>query len=136
MISERIDPSRYDIGLGLVGLRRRLYPSAGALVVQTDRVRRTRPVVRGRPIYVIANVVEGPPKCGTTTANDDGQPPLATVIGPLDALDRLRGWRLAPAEGFRPALSQAFLAGSPSVMCTGHSRSWVKDLTGRHWHPA
>ncbi len=62
VISERIDPSRYAIGRAWSWLRRRVYPSARALVVQTDRVRNQMlGVMRGRPIYVIPNAVFAPP---------------------------------------------------------------------------
>jgi glycosyltransferase involved in cell wall biosynthesis len=59
VVSERIDPSRYEIGRAWSWLRRRVYPSARALVVQTERVRRQLvDVMCGRPIYVIPNAVE------------------------------------------------------------------------------
>jgi glycosyltransferase involved in cell wall biosynthesis len=91
VISERIDPSRYEIGRGWSWLRRRVYPSARALVVQTERVRRQMAgVMRGRPLYVIPNAVEAPPPAGPRLAADDPA--------------RLR-WiiavgRLAPQKGF------------------------------------
>jgi GalNAc-alpha-(1->4)-GalNAc-alpha-(1->3)-diNAcBac-PP-undecaprenol alpha-1,4-N-acetyl-D-galactosaminyltransferase len=74
VISERIDPSRYEIGRVWSWLRRRVYPSARALVVQTERVRQQMvDIVRGRPIYIIPNAVFAPPpppfaadKAGTT----------------------------------------------------------------------
>jgi glycosyltransferase involved in cell wall biosynthesis len=91
VISERIDPSRYEIGRAWSWLRRRVYPTAQALVVQTERVRRQMvDVMRGRPIYVIPNAVEAPQ-------------PAAAVLHPEEP-GRVR-WiiamgRLAPQKGF------------------------------------
>jgi GalNAc-alpha-(1->4)-GalNAc-alpha-(1->3)-diNAcBac-PP-undecaprenol alpha-1,4-N-acetyl-D-galactosaminyltransferase len=72
VISERIDPSQYEIGRAWSWLRRRVYSSAQSLVVQTERVRsQMRGIMRGRPIYVIPNAVEAPPATDPTPAGDD-----------------------------------------------------------------
>jgi GalNAc-alpha-(1->4)-GalNAc-alpha-(1->3)-diNAcBac-PP-undecaprenol alpha-1,4-N-acetyl-D-galactosaminyltransferase len=61
VVSERIDPRRQPIGRAWGWLRRRVYPSARALVVQTERVRRQMaPLMRGRPTYVVPNAVWSP----------------------------------------------------------------------------
>jgi GalNAc-alpha-(1->4)-GalNAc-alpha-(1->3)-diNAcBac-PP-undecaprenol alpha-1,4-N-acetyl-D-galactosaminyltransferase len=74
VISERIDPSRYQIGRAWSWLRRRIYPSARALVVQTQRVRQQMlRMMRGRPVYVIPNAVFNPP-----TASQITRDPAAT----------------------------------------------------------
>ena len=73
VISERIDPSRYEIGRAWSWLRRRVYPIARALVVQTERVRgQMVGVMRGRPIYVIPNAVV-PNASSATPPNLPGQ---------------------------------------------------------------
>jgi GalNAc-alpha-(1->4)-GalNAc-alpha-(1->3)-diNAcBac-PP-undecaprenol alpha-1,4-N-acetyl-D-galactosaminyltransferase len=89
VISERIDPSRYAIGRAWSWLRRRVYPSARALVVQTDRVRNQMlGVMRGRPIYVIPNAVFAPPTV-SSVARDGGAPRWIVAVG-----------RLTPQKGF------------------------------------
>jgi glycosyltransferase involved in cell wall biosynthesis len=61
VISERIDPSQQPFGRRWSWLRRRVYPLARALVVQTETVRKQmEPIMRGRPIYVIPNAVDAP----------------------------------------------------------------------------
>jgi GalNAc-alpha-(1->4)-GalNAc-alpha-(1->3)-diNAcBac-PP-undecaprenol alpha-1,4-N-acetyl-D-galactosaminyltransferase len=73
VISERIDPSRYAIGRAWSWLRRRVYPSARALVVQTDRVRlQMLGIMRGRPIYVIPNAVFTAATTSSVTRDSDG----------------------------------------------------------------
>jgi len=143
VISERIDPSRYEIGRAWSWLRRRVYPSARALVVQTERVRRQMvDVMRGRPIYVIPNAVEARP---------------AVAAAPFPAAEPARGrWivamgRLAPQKGF-DLLIDAFsrVAGrhpawSLKILGEGPDRSAleqlidVKGLAGRvvlaGWEP-
>jgi GalNAc-alpha-(1->4)-GalNAc-alpha-(1->3)-diNAcBac-PP-undecaprenol alpha-1,4-N-acetyl-D-galactosaminyltransferase len=83
VISERIDPSRYAIGRAWSWLRRLVYPSARALVVQTDRVRNQMlGVMRGRPIYVIPNAVFAPPK-GSSVARESSAPRWIIAVGRL-----------------------------------------------------
>jgi GalNAc-alpha-(1->4)-GalNAc-alpha-(1->3)-diNAcBac-PP-undecaprenol alpha-1,4-N-acetyl-D-galactosaminyltransferase len=61
VIAERSNPSKNETSRAWNWLRRRTYPSARALVVQTERVRREMAtVMRGGPIYVIPNAVEIP----------------------------------------------------------------------------
>lgn len=56
IVSERIDPRHHPIGLIWTGLRSLLYPSAKALVVQTDAVRDwAKTVVKEKAIYIIPN---------------------------------------------------------------------------------
>ena len=89
VISERIDPSRYAIGRVWSWLRRRVYPSARALVVQTDRVREQMlGVMRGRPIYVIPNAVFAPPT-NSSVARDSSDRRWIVGVG-----------RLTPQKGF------------------------------------
>jgi GalNAc-alpha-(1->4)-GalNAc-alpha-(1->3)-diNAcBac-PP-undecaprenol alpha-1,4-N-acetyl-D-galactosaminyltransferase len=83
VISERIDPSRYAIGRTWSWLRRRVYPLARALIVQTERVRdQMLGVMRGRPIYVIPNAVFAPPK-GSSVARDSDGPRWIVAVGRL-----------------------------------------------------
>jgi glycosyltransferase involved in cell wall biosynthesis len=92
VISERIDPSRYEIGRAWSWLRRRVYPSARALVVQTVRVRRQMvDLMRGRPIYVIPNAVEARPANAAT-------PPGAAKPASMRWIVAMG--RLAPQKGF------------------------------------
>jgi glycosyltransferase involved in cell wall biosynthesis len=89
VVSERIDPSRYEIGRTWSWLRRRLYPSARALVVQTERVRNQMAgLMRKRPIYVIPNAVEAPPSAasvstGAATSWDPSRPHWIVAMGRL-----------------------------------------------------
>ena len=58
IVAERTDPRYHQIGRVWSFLRRRLYPQAAALVVQTAAVRDgLRSMMLGRPIYVIPNMV-------------------------------------------------------------------------------
>jgi glycosyltransferase involved in cell wall biosynthesis len=59
VISERVDPSRHSIGPTWEWLRRKVYPRARALVVQTQSIRQQmKTVMRGRMIYVIPNAID------------------------------------------------------------------------------
>ena len=59
IVAERTDPRCQEIGRVWSYLRERLYPHAAALVVQTDAVREAiRPMMAGRPVYVVPNLVE------------------------------------------------------------------------------
>jgi GalNAc-alpha-(1->4)-GalNAc-alpha-(1->3)-diNAcBac-PP-undecaprenol alpha-1,4-N-acetyl-D-galactosaminyltransferase len=92
VISERIDPSQQAIGRAWSFLRRRTYPSAQALVVQTERVRRQMfPVMRGRPIYVIPNSVQAPPKEAEKWQRRDSAASARQIVAM---------GRLAPQKGF------------------------------------
>jgi GalNAc-alpha-(1->4)-GalNAc-alpha-(1->3)-diNAcBac-PP-undecaprenol alpha-1,4-N-acetyl-D-galactosaminyltransferase len=89
VISERIDPSRYEIGRAWSWMRRRVYPSARALVVQTERVRKQMiGVMRGRPIYVIPNAV-AVPSAEARPAREASEKKQILAVG-----------RLAPQKGF------------------------------------
>ncbi len=92
VVSERIDPSQQPLGRSWSWFRRRAYPSARALVVQTHAARRhLEAVMRGRPIYVIPNAIDA-----------------ANAAGPRGDSRRFAGGtlqlaamgRLAPQKGF------------------------------------
>jgi GalNAc-alpha-(1->4)-GalNAc-alpha-(1->3)-diNAcBac-PP-undecaprenol alpha-1,4-N-acetyl-D-galactosaminyltransferase len=92
VISERIDPSRQAIGRAWSILRRRTYPAARALVVQTERVRQQMiPVMRGRPIYVIPNSVQAPLEEAEKLHRPDSTACARQIVGM---------GRLAPQKGF------------------------------------
>jgi len=58
IVSERIDPRHYTLAPGWQWLRRRLYPQAAALVVQTESVATwARGIMPGEKVHVIANPV-------------------------------------------------------------------------------
>ena len=58
IVSERIDPRKYAIGTVAAGLRRLLYPSARAVVVQTAGISQwARRIVRKEAIHVIPNPI-------------------------------------------------------------------------------
>ena len=62
IVAERTDPRHHHVGRVWSFLRRRLYPSSGAIVVQTVGVREVvRKLAGRRPVYVIPNSVK-PPK--------------------------------------------------------------------------
>ncbi len=92
VVSERIDPSQQPFGRSWSWLRRRAYPSARALVVQTQAARRhLESVMRGRPIYVIPNAIDeptAPGPAGNPRRSADGKLQLAAM------------GRLAPQKGF------------------------------------
>lgn len=91
VVSERIDPARQEIGRAWSWLRRRTYPNARALVVQTERVRRQMSdVMRGGRIYVIPNYVEAPPRLNRSEPT--GDPSAVRWIVAMG--------RLAPQKGF------------------------------------
>lgn len=92
VISERIDPSQQPVGRVWSWMRRRVYPRARALVVQTQAVRRQmEPLMRGRPIYVIPNAVKAP------TAPE---PAREARAAPLGSLQVAAMGRLAWQKGF------------------------------------
>jgi GalNAc-alpha-(1->4)-GalNAc-alpha-(1->3)-diNAcBac-PP-undecaprenol alpha-1,4-N-acetyl-D-galactosaminyltransferase len=101
VISERIDPARYEIGRAWSWLRRRVYPSARALVVQTERVRgQMLGIMRAKPIYVIPNAVIP----NAVIPNGAESPPLAgrqsVPRDPAGTRWVVAMGRLAPQKGF------------------------------------
>jgi GalNAc-alpha-(1->4)-GalNAc-alpha-(1->3)-diNAcBac-PP-undecaprenol alpha-1,4-N-acetyl-D-galactosaminyltransferase len=89
VVSERIDPSQQPLGRMWSWLRRRVYPRARALVVQTETVRRQmEPLMYSRPIYVIPNAVDAP-----GSAREPRQPTDR-------CLQLAATGRLAPQKGF------------------------------------
>lgn len=59
IISERVDPRHHPLGKGWEWLRRRVYPEAGAVVVQTEAVRSWgEQIVPAARVHVIANPVQ------------------------------------------------------------------------------
>jgi GalNAc-alpha-(1->4)-GalNAc-alpha-(1->3)-diNAcBac-PP-undecaprenol alpha-1,4-N-acetyl-D-galactosaminyltransferase len=91
VVSERIDPSQQPLGRIWSWLRRRVYPRARALVVQTETVRRQmEPLMRGRPIYVIPNAIDAP--TGDWPARERRQSTGSLQLAAMG--------RLAPQKGF------------------------------------
>jgi GalNAc-alpha-(1->4)-GalNAc-alpha-(1->3)-diNAcBac-PP-undecaprenol alpha-1,4-N-acetyl-D-galactosaminyltransferase len=130
VISERIDPSRQPIGRIWEWLRRKVYPRARALVVQTQSVReQMKSVMRGHMIYVIPNaideVVGGVPRpLPPNTANASPRPAQIVAMG-----------RLAPQKGF-DLLIEAFAkvaASRPTCTLTilgeGSERQRLQELS-------
>lgn len=61
IVSERVDPSRHEMGNVWSRLRRWTYPNASGIVVQTESVREQIAEFAGRaPIHVIPNAVDAP----------------------------------------------------------------------------
>jgi len=96
IVSERIDPRHYPIGGGWHWLRRRLYPVAAGVVVQTRAVEEwARQLVPAEKVRVIANPVE--PRVG---GRDDASPELQVwcreepYIIAVGRLDRQKGFDL------------------------------------------
>src|SRR5690606_8575150 len=88
IIAERTNPQQHPVGRIWSLLRRRLYRRCRSLVVQTARVpSMLRPLLEGRPIYVIPNGVACVPEGKIDTANRTGTQLIA--VG-----------RLASAKGF------------------------------------
>ena len=107
IVAERTDPRYHQIGRVWSYLRQRLYPRAAALVVQTGAVRDSlRPMMAGRPIYVVPNLVDAEGLEG----GDEGHLPVQpeedsarTGPAPLPAPDRRRVvglGRLTREKGF------------------------------------
>ncbi len=115
VISERIDPSQQPVGRIWAWLRRRVYPTARALVVQTQRVRRQmESVMRGGNIYVIPNAVDVPAAGEHLTVwmNQSTEARAVAAMG-----------RLAPQKGF-DLLIDAFARAAD-----GH-RNWSLVILG------
>jgi len=91
VVSERIDPSQQPLGRMWSWLRRRVYPRARALVVQTESVRQQmEPLMCGRTIYVISNAVDAP----------TGDWPARELRQSTGSLQLAAMGRLAPQKGF------------------------------------
>ena len=102
IISERIDPSLYDIGRAWHLLRRLVYPFADALVCQTDRaLKRFRAMTRVRG-FTIPNPVLPPP--GTARSQSEPSLPARRVLIAMG--------RLVPQKGF-DLLLEAFARLAP-----------------------
>lgn len=113
VVSERIDPRYSPIGRLRECLRRRLYPRASAVVVQTGRVRNwMSEAFRLDTVRVIANSVEPP---GDPPARIPGLPAGARFILGMGRLTRQKGFDL---------LLQAF------ARCTADHEDWWLLLLG------
>ncbi|MGI6419438.1 MAG: glycosyltransferase family 4 protein [Thermoguttaceae bacterium] len=76
IVAERTDPRHHKIGPSWSFLRKRLYPRAAALVVQTRGVREAvRGMAAGRPVYVIPNAVARPGEASIRAATAGGDRP-------------------------------------------------------------
>jgi GalNAc-alpha-(1->4)-GalNAc-alpha-(1->3)-diNAcBac-PP-undecaprenol alpha-1,4-N-acetyl-D-galactosaminyltransferase len=117
VVSERIDPSQQSIGRSWSWLRRRVYPGARALVVQTAAVcRQMESMMRGRPVYVIPNFVDPPP--GAHPAERRSTPNNAVQLAAMGRLDRQKGFDLlidafARAAENQPTWSLVILGEGP-----------------------
>lgn len=102
IISERIDPSLYDIGRAWHLLRRLVYPFADALVCQTDQaLKRFMAMTRVRG-FTIPNPVLPPP--GTARSQSEPSLPARRVLIAMG--------RLVPQKGF-DLLLEAFARLAP-----------------------
>jgi glycosyltransferase involved in cell wall biosynthesis len=94
IVSERVDPRHYPIGPLRAFLRRRLYPRAGAVVVQTEAVARWmgEAIPRAR-VRVIPNPALPPADGGTpAAAAQAGSPDGGGVVVGLGRLTRQKGF--------------------------------------------
>lgn len=104
VVAERTDPRHHRIGRIWSHLRKRFYRQAAALVVQTGAVRDAlRPMMAGRPIYVIPNLV-GPRKgAGVHLPERPGECFAQMSPDPISVPDRKRVvgmGRLSHEKGF------------------------------------
>jgi GalNAc-alpha-(1->4)-GalNAc-alpha-(1->3)-diNAcBac-PP-undecaprenol alpha-1,4-N-acetyl-D-galactosaminyltransferase len=92
LIAERNDPRRQRMSRVWELLRRWSYPGCAAAVVQTEAVAaHVRQLVRGRPVFVIANAVAAPePDCQHA---NDSRPTRAYVVG-MGRLEDQKGFDL------------------------------------------
>lgn len=118
VVSERVDPTHYDIGRTWSLLRRWTYPRCGALVVQTEGIRdRFREIVRGRPISVIPNSVGTPGRETTGRAYSES-------VGFRNRPQRMIAMgRLVPQKGF-DLLIDAF------SRIAGKHPDWTLEILG------
>lgn len=93
IVSERIDPRHYPIGRGWTWLRRRLYPRAHVVVVQTTSVAEwARDFIPAEKVHVIANPVDPPSPGKLATMPQPGWLPRTPYIAAMG--------RFAPQKGF------------------------------------
>lgn len=98
LVSERTDIRHHRIGRVWEWLRKRTYPQACSIVVQTEAVRTAlKPIAGKAPVHVIPNAIQHPPR---SIADSEAASPLH----PLD-LSRDRNWfvavgRLSYEKGF------------------------------------
>jgi phenylacetate-CoA ligase len=91
VISERIDPRQCFLGMGWELARRVLYPSAGALVVQTSEVVPWgNRVTRGGQVVVIPNAAVAPGRC----EEDAPVSPPGNLIAAMGRLTHQKGFDL------------------------------------------
>ena len=89
IVSERIDPRHHSIGRSWSMLRRLMYPRATAVVVQTERVRRSlAEVIPAARIHVIPNSVESPSDPRESTRDENSSASILAM------------GRLVPQKGF------------------------------------
>jgi GalNAc-alpha-(1->4)-GalNAc-alpha-(1->3)-diNAcBac-PP-undecaprenol alpha-1,4-N-acetyl-D-galactosaminyltransferase len=96
IVSERTDPTQWDIGPVWNGLRRLIYPSAHTLVCQTNSVLDRFPYVEKTKRCVIPNPIAIPPQFARRTIGQAGGSPqrMAVAMG-----------RLTPEKGFDTLLN-------------------------------
>ncbi len=93
IVSERVDPRQHPIGRAWSILRRRLYPHAAAVVVQSEAVRGwAERFVQSRAVCTIPNPVLPPTSAPLPASQTPAAPPSKPVIAALG--------RLVPQKGF------------------------------------
>lgn len=93
IVSERVDPSRHSIGRVWSILRRRLYPHAAAVVIQSEAVRGwAERFLQSRAVFTIPNPVLPPTSARLSASQTPAAPPSRPVIAALG--------RLVPQKGF------------------------------------